>query len=246
VNGNRVLQVSNVHLRFGGVHALNDVNIEVFRGEFLGIIGPNGAGKTTLFNVITGVLRPNQGSVLFGARNLVNDTPDTICRLGIARTYQKVRPFGRLSVFENVLVPIVNRDNPKLSSAEAQDLAWNLLGRVGLTELADREARHVNLFHRKKIELARALGTGAKVILLDEVMAGLNHVEADGAVDLLRALKSDFDLTIICIEHLMRIVMAISDRVVVLDHGQVIANGTPAAVAGDPRVQTAYLGADHA
>jgi branched-chain amino acid transport system ATP-binding protein len=241
-----ILEINDVRLHFGGVRALEGVNLEVYPGEFLGVIGPNGAGKTTLFNVITGVLSPNSGSVHFEGRELTQCTPDVICRLGIARTYQRVRSFPRLTVMQNVLVPIVNRDRPRVSFKQAHEIARMLLQRVGLWDHAQVEANRLNLFHRKKIELARALGAGARIILLDEVMAGLNAVEADAASELLRALKQEFSLTIVCIEHLMRIIMAVSDRVVVLDHGTVIANGKPAEVADNPQVQRAYLGTEYA
>lgn len=241
-----LLIVDDVHLQFGGVRALDGVRLSVNSGEFLGVIGPNGAGKTTMFNVITGVLAPTSGSVRFDGRELTKCTPDQICRLGIARTYQRVRPFARLTVLQNVMVPIINRDRRAISIAEASEIARELLNRVGLSNYADVEANRLNLFHRKKIELARALGAGARIVLLDEVMAGLNAVEADAAANLLRTLKHDFSLTVVCIEHLMRIIMTVSDRVVVLDRGVVIANGTPAEVADNPQVQRAYLGNEYA
>lgn len=241
-----LLIIDDVHLQFGGVRALDGVRLTVNSGEFLGVIGPNGAGKTTMFNVITGVLSPTSGSVRFDGRELTKCTPDQICRLGIARTYQRVRPFARLTVLQNVMVPIINRDRHAVSIVEASEIARELLNRVGLSSYADVEANRLNLFHRKKIELARALGAGARIVLLDEVMAGLNAVEADAAANLLRALKNDFSLTVVCIEHLMRIIMTVSDRVVVLDRGAVIANGTPAEVADNPQVQRAYLGNEYA
>jgi branched-chain amino acid transport system ATP-binding protein len=241
-----LLVIDDINLHFGGVRALDGLNLTVNGGEFLGVIGPNGAGKTTMFNVITGALSPTSGSVKFDGHELTRCTPDQICRLGIARTYQRVRPFSRLTVLQNVMVPIVNRDRAKVSLAEARDIALMLLSRVGLSNYVDVEANRLNLFHRKKIELARALGAGARILLLDEVMAGLNAAEADVAADLLRSLKSDFSLTVVCIEHLMRIIMTVSDRVVVLDRGAVIANGTPAQIADNPQVQRAYLGNDYA
>src|SRR5271166_4169277 len=241
MTGAALLTLDDVRLRFGGVRALDGVDLAVASGEFLGVIGPNGAGKTTMFNVITGVLNPNRGSVRFDGHELTRCSPDQICRLGIARTYQRVRPFSRLTVLQNVMVPIVNREHPRVSSAQALEIAHGLLDRVGLANYDGVEANRLNLFHRKKIELARVLGAGARIVLLDEVMAGLNAVEADAASDLLRKLKAEFSLTIVCIEHLMRIIMAVSDRVVVLDHGKVIANGTPAEVAANPQVQRAYL-----
>jgi branched-chain amino acid transport system ATP-binding protein len=241
-----LLIIDDVHLQFGGVRALDGVRLTVNSGEFLGVIGPNGAGKTTMFNVITGVLSPTSGSVRFDGRELTKCTPDQICRLGVARTYQRVRPFARLTVLQNVMVPIINRDRRAISIVEASEIAYELLNRVGLLSYADVEANRLNLFHRKKIELARALGAGARIVLLDEVMAGLNAVEADAAANLLRALKNEFSLTVVCIEHLMRIIMTVSDRVVVLDRGAVIANGTPAEVADNPQVQRAYLGNEYA
>ena len=241
-----LLIIDDVHLQFGGVRALDGVRLTVNSGEFLGVIGPNGAGKTTMFNVITGVLSPTSGSVRFDGRELTKCTPDQICRLGIARTYQRVRPFARLTVLQNVMVPIINRDRRAISIVEASEIARELLNRVGLSSYANVEANRLNLFHRKKIELARALGAGARIVLLDEVMAGLNAVEADAAANLLRAIKNDFSLTVVCIEHLMRIIMTVSDRVVVLDRGAVIANGTPAEVADNPQVQRAYLGNEYA
>ena len=210
------------------------------------MIGPNGAGKTTLFNVITGMLRPNAGSVRFLGTELAGSSPDVIARLGITRTYQKVRPFPRLTVLENVLVPIINRADAVKSMRDARAIAMDMLGRVGLVQYANTEARGLNLFHRKKVELARALGAGARLLLLDEVMAGLTPVESDAAVDLLKSLKQEFRFTIVCVEHLMRVIMTISDRIVVLDHGKVIAGGSPSEVAADPAVQEAYLGRDHA
>ena len=210
------------------------------------MIGPNGAGKTTLFNVITGMLRPNAGSVRFLGTELAGSSPDVIARLGITRTYQKVRPFPRLTVLENVLVPIINRADAVKSMRDARAIAMDMLGRVGLVQYANTEARGLNLFHRKKVELARALGAGARLLLLDEVMAGLTPVESDAAVDLLKSLKQEFRFTIVCVEHLMRVIMTISDRIVVLDHGKVIAGGSPLEVAADPAVQEAYLGRDHA
>jgi branched-chain amino acid transport system ATP-binding protein len=240
------LSVRDVSVRFGGIQALKGASLSVREGEIRGIIGPNGAGKTTLFNVITGVQRPVSGSVRLDGEELVGRTPETICRRGIARTYQKVRPFPRLTVLQNVMIPIVNRDGWSGGTSAARPLAQDLLERVGLSAYAEAEAGRLNLFHRKKVELARALGAGGRLLLLDEVMAGLTPVECDSAVALLRALKTEFKLTIVCIEHLMRIVMALSDSITVLDRGSVIAEGTPAAVSANAQVQEAYFGSDHA
>lgn len=241
-----MLSVADVSVRFGGIRALDGVTLSVPAGEVRGIIGPNGAGKTTLFNVITGVIKPAAGSVHLAGSELVGKSPEAICRLGVARTYQKVRPFSRLSVLQNVMVAIVNRENWRGGLTAAQSVAMDLIERLGLEEYAAIEVHRLNLFHRKKVELARALGAGGKLLLLDEVMAGLTPVECDSAVFLLRSLKKELELTIVCIEHLMRIMMAIADRITVLDHGQVIAEGLPEEISANPVVQTAYFGTRHA
>lgn len=241
-----LLAASGVAMHFGGIRALDGVDLSIEENEIVGVIGPNGAGKTTLFNVLTGVLQPTGGQVVLRGQNIVGRSADAITRLGIARTYQKVRPFPRLTAIENVMVPIVNRAQSVPSMKAAEEIAADLLDRVGLAEHARTEARRLNLFHRKKIELARALGANPKLILLDEVMAGLTPVECDAAVDLLKALREQYRFTIVCVEHLMRVIMSLSERIIVLDHGKVIATGSPAEVAANPQVQTAYLGADHA
>lgn len=241
-----LLEVRSLSKHFGGLRALDGVDLQVQQGEIVGVIGPNGAGKTTLFNIITGVLRPSSGTVALNGTDISSLPPEKICRLGIARTYQKVRPFARLTALENVLVSVVNRPTGVGSMAHARTLARDLLERVGLGPYAGIETSRLNLFHRKKVELARALGAGAQLLLLDEVMAGLTHVESDAAVALLRTLKQEFRFTIVCIEHLMRIIMSLSDRIVVLDHGKVIASGTPSEVVANIEVQKAYLGSEHA
>jgi branched-chain amino acid transport system ATP-binding protein len=240
------LAVRDVSVRFGGIHALQGVCLTVSEGEIRGIIGPNGAGKTTLFNVLTGVQEPNSGSVLLDGAELVGRTPETICRRGVARTYQKVRPFPRLTVLQNVMIPIVNRTGWTGGIKAARPLALDMIERAGLGAYAHTDAGALNLFHRKKVELARALAAGGRLLLLDEVMAGLTPVECDSAVALLRSIKDEFKLTIVCIEHLMRIVMALSDHITVLDRGRVIAEGTPTAVSSNAQVQEAYFGSDHA
>jgi branched-chain amino acid transport system ATP-binding protein len=241
-----ILRIEGVKMHFGGIKALNGLTMSVHEGEFVGIIGPNGAGKTTLFNVITGMLKATDGSVKFRGGELVGLSPDDICRKGIARTYQKVRPFPRLSVLDNVTVAVINREAWRGSMADARKIAAELVAYVGLEPFLHSEAADLNLFQRKKIELARALGSGGQLLLLDEVMAGLNPGESDAAVKLLLSLRTEFRLTVLCIEHVMEIIMTVSDRVVALDRGQVIATGTPAEVAADPTVQRAYLGVEHA
>ena len=246
MNGDVLLEARGVVMQFGGLCALDGVDVTIRENEIVGVIGPNGAGKTTLFNVLSGALRPTQGSVLFDGKELVGLAPETIARLGISRTYQKVRPFPRLTALENVLVPILNRGVPIGGMREAQAIAADLLRRVGLIEHAHTEACRLNLFHRKKIELARALGANARLVLLDEVMAGLTAVESEAAVELLKGLRGEFRFTIVCVEHLMKVIMTLSERIVVLEHGRVIAEGSPVEVAADERVQVAYLGSDYA
>jgi branched-chain amino acid transport system ATP-binding protein len=237
-----LLEVSGLAKAFGGVKALSQVDLKVGRGETLGIIGPNGAGKTTLFNCITGALEPNAGSILFEGRELVGLTSDEICRRGIARTYQNVRPYRLLTASQNVMVSLVNRTGHSRRLSVARAEAIDLLAMAGLEGYADWETHRLNLFQRKRVELARALGTGARLILLDEVMAGLNPSESDRAGELLHRLQAEIGLTVVAIEHVMRIIMAVSDRVVALDQGRVIAVGTPSEVANDPHVKAAYLG----
>ncbi len=244
-NSPALLEVRHATVRFGGIKALNEVDLTVQEGEFRGIIGPNGAGKTTLFNVITGVIKPSAGSVRLGGCDLTGLAPELICRRGITRTYQKVRPFGRLSVLDNVVIPIVNRDGWSSGMSAARDLARDIIGKIGLDRHAAVEAGSLNLFHRKKVELARALAGGGRLLLLDEVMAGLTPVECDSAVELLRSLRSEYRLTVVCIEHLMRIIMAISDHITVLDCGRIIAEGMPHEIASSELVQRAYFGDDH-
>ncbi len=241
-----LLQARGLSMRFGGVRALDGVDLDVYENEIVGIIGPNGAGKTTLFNVLSGVNRATAGSIQMAGRELVGCSADVIARLGISRTYQKVRPFPRMTALQNVMVPIINQLRPAPSVSQAEALAARWLDRVGITAQAHVEARRLNLFHRKKVELARALAGGARIVLLDEVMAGLTAVEADAAVALLHELRAELRFSIVCVEHLMRVIMTLSERIVVLDHGRVIARGSPAEIAADPSVQRVYLGDDHA
>jgi branched-chain amino acid transport system ATP-binding protein len=240
------LEVRDLSVQFGGIRALDGATLSVRKGEILGIIGPNGAGKTTLFNAITGMVQPTAGTIRFMGQSLIGQKPEQICRLGVTRTYQKVRPFSRLTVLQNVMVPIVNRSQMVGGMLAARSLAFEILERVDLVAYANTEAASLNLYHRKKIELARAIGAGGTLLLLDEVMAGLTPVECDAAVVLLRSLKDESDLTIVCIEHLMRIVMAISDHITVLDRGRVIADGSPKQVADNELVQKAYFGTSDA
>jgi branched-chain amino acid transport system ATP-binding protein len=220
------------------------VDLAVEAGHIVGLIGPNGAGKTTLFNLITGTYRPNSGAIVFEGADITRLAPHSRCKLGIARTFQLVRPFPNLSVLDNVAVGSVFGRQPAGSRRAAEVAARDTLKLLGLEDRANQPARSLTLVDRKRLELARALATHPKLLLLDELLAGLNPSEVVAAMDLVRRIR-DSGVTIVMVEHLVKALFGVSDRVAVLSAGEKICEGTPEFVAQDARVVDAYLGTGH-
>jgi branched-chain amino acid transport system permease protein len=242
--GETLLEARGLSKAFRGVQALAGVDLEVRRGEILGLVGPNGSGKSTLINVVSGHFRPDSGRILFEGRDLAALEAHRIARTGLARTYQIPRPFAHLSVLENVALPAMfGRD--ALGRAEAEREARRWLAFTGLAAKAAVLPGELNLHQRKFLELARALASRPGLLLLDEVFSGLSHAEIGDAIRLIRAIRAQ-GATIVFVEHVIRAVMELTDRIVVLNYGRVIAEGDPRAVMGEPDVVAAYLGKPHA
>ena len=235
---NDLLKVENVTKSFDGLIVLKDVNFVMRQGEILGLIGPNGAGKTTLFDIISGFHRANKGHIYFKGHQVSDESPHVICRLGLARTFQLTRPFKRLTVMKNVLVGAYS-SNEGLDTA--YDVAEHSLKLVGLWEKANYPISSLTLYERKRLELARALATVPSLLLLDEVMAGLNQSEIHTMIDLLYQIR-DSDISIFLVEHVMKAIMSLSDRIMVLNHGELIFIGPPSEATRDRQVISAYLG----
>jgi branched-chain amino acid transport system ATP-binding protein len=237
-----LLSVQAVSKRFRGLLAVDEVSFDVPEGAIFAVIGPNGAGKTTLFNLIAGAMAPSGGSIVFAGSRIDGMTADAVCRRGLARTFQLVRPFPALSVEENVTVGALLH---RRDVGAAREHALTLLRQLDLFDKRAQPAATLTLPDRKRLEVARALATGPRLLLLDEVMAGLRPTETDRMVATLRTLNRDSGLTIVLIEHVMRAVMALASRVLVLDHGVAIAEGAPQAIVRDPAVVQSYLGQAH-
>jgi len=234
-----ILECKNVSKNFGALAAVQEVSFTLNRGEILGMIGPNGAGKTTLFNCIVGIHPPSKGRVILDGTDIAGFKPYTICRMGLAKTSQIMEPFRTMSVFENVLIGALH--GGQMSMKEARIETDRVIAFVGLAQHSHKPSAAISVPARRRLELARALATGAKVLLLDENMAGLNPFEIDEALELLRKIR-DSGKSIVVVEHIMRAVMGISDRLIVLNYGAKIAEGTPEVVANNEDVIEAYLG----
>lgn len=234
-----IIDVQNINKQFGGLKAVNNVSFRVEEKEILGIIGPNGAGKTTIFNLISGNLPVTSGTVTFNNEETTNMKPHHLCKKGIGRTFQVVKPFGNISVLENVMVGAFNTIS---NTKKVREFSLEILEKVGLADQKDQIGNSLTIASKKRLEVAKALATKPKVLLLDEVMAGLNQTEIKEMLPLIYRLRDEEGITIVVIEHIMEVVMNICDKIMVINHGNKIAEGTPQEVANDKEVIKAYFG----
>jgi len=235
------LKVENLSKSFGGLQVLSNVNLEVHQGEILGLIGPNGSGKTTLFNLVTGFLKPNTGRVIFEGRDITKAQNHQVCQAGIARTFQLVKPFAHMTALQNVMVGRMYGRKPAQSLKEARTESEEILGSIDLGGKKSNVAHSLTLSDRKRLELAKALATRPKLLLIDEMMAGLNLTETEDAIKIIKKIR-DSGITLMVVEHVMRAVLGISDRIMVLNAGEKIAEGPPQEIMRDKGVIEAYLG----
>jgi len=238
--GEAVLRLDTVGIAFGGLRVLDNVSFEVRRGEVVGLIGPNGAGKSTCFNVITSVYRPDTGSISLSGSSIVGLRPDQVCRRGVARTFQLVRTFQRMTALQNVQVGAIYGNRQRSESPDA--LALEVLALVGLADQRERDAAHMTLSDRRMLEIARALASGPALLLLDEPMAGLNPGEIETMVGVIRRIRDERGISVLWVEHKVDAIMAVCDRVIVLHHGEKIGDGTPQQIVANRNVIEAYLG----
>ena len=238
----RILEGEGVTKYFSGLAAVANVDFHVHQGEIVGLIGPNGAGKTTLFNLISAALAPKPGVIRFKGQKITGLKPHKICRMGVARTFQSVKVFANMPVLENVLLGSLFGMSPCMSSADADREAAGLLEFVGLSAVRATPAKDLTLANQKRVEVARALATKPELLLLDELMAGLNPTEVVQAMELVTMIRDDKGITIVMIEHVMKAIMSVCDRIIVLHHGEKIAEGTPQEIVTSKKVVEVYLG----
>ena len=237
----QILEVKDLRKTFGGLVATDRVDFHIDEGNIVGLIGPNGAGKTTLFNLISGALVPTSGNIIYRGEDITGLKPYQICRRGIARTFQQVKLFSNMTVFENTQVGLTFGNPADLRGTEAGDLALDLLDFVGLGGMEKGPAKDLPVGSQKRLEVARALATGPKLLLLDEVMAGLNPTEVGEAIALIKRIR-DRGITLFIVEHVMKAIMGLCDKIIVLHYGMKIAEGTPEVIAADKKVNEIYLG----
>jgi len=241
-----LLKVDGLSKSFGGLKAVSNVDFVVEEGETVGIIGPNGSGKTTTLNLLTGALKPDVGSILFKGNDIAGFPRNRVCQQGVARTFQLVKPFLEFTALQNVMVGRMYGNDSATNFKTAAEESKQLLEKVGLSGKIDVLAKDLTLMERKRLELARAMATKPRLLLLDELMAGLNHAETDDAMQLIRELKAEANLTILVVEHIVKAILGLSDRIFVLNMGKKIAEGLPQEVIHNQEVIDVYLGKPHA